>query len=599
MMRITQQPDRQVTKLKLEGCLAGEWVGELKRCWDEVQRTTHSKMILIDLAEVTFIDAAGRRLLAEMVRAGVTPTATNVMTKEVIREITCTAAIKYLEGSAASSDQTDRQIKEQIREGGGTMLSRNQKGKAGMKFLVGLAVAITLTLQGVKVQAQSAVPAISVLPNNQAQAVTDGSDQTGQGSNVTALSLQQAIQFAIDNNLNTKLASERRNEALGVKLQALASLLPNVSASASQASNTVNLAAQGLTPKIFPVPTTFIGPFNSFDARFQFAQSLFNLSSIRNFQAAKAGTQLASLQEKLAREQVASLASLAYLNALRSQREVETAQANLDLAKSLLTLANNQKTAGIATGVDVTRAETRQADQEVRLAQAQTTAQTAILNLLRVAGLPLNSRPILTDPLRFDAQAAPVVEVALQTARQDRVEIAIAEQEVKQLDYERKAAQSELYPSVDFFANYGSSGVLVNELALPTRSVGVRLNVPIFNGGATYGRIKSAKSRETQGELRLNDTRQQIEQDVRNTLQTQATAAKQVASAEQQVKLAERELEQSRDRFSAGVGDNIEVLNAQTALENARNAQVAALTAYNSARINLAAALGRAEEFRW
>ena len=141
--------------------------------------------------------------------------------------------------------------------------------------------------------------------------------------------------------------------------------------------------------------------------------------------------------------------------------------------------------------------------------------------------------------------------------------------------------------------------MLPNELALPTRSVGVRMNVPIFNGGATYGRIKSAKSRETQSELRLNDTRQQVEQDVRNTLQTLATAAKQVASAEQQVKLAERELEQSRDRFSAGVGDNIEVLNAQTALENARNAQVAALTAYNSARINLAAALGRAEEFRW
>jgi outer membrane protein len=58
-------------------------------------------------------------------------------------------------------------------------------------------------------------------------------------------------------------------------------------------------------------------------------------------------------------------------------------------------------------------------------------------------------------------------------------------------------------------------------------------------------------------------------------------------------------LEQSRDRFSAGVGDNIEVLNAQTALENARNAQVSALTAYNTARINLAAALGRAETFRW
>lgn len=422
--------------------------------------------------------------------------------------------------------------------------------------------------------------------------------QTG-ANEVTSLSLQQAIQLAIENNLNSKLAGERRNEALGTKLQALAALLPNVSASASEANTTVNLAAQGLTPNLFPIPSTFIGPFSTFDARFQFAQSVFNLSSIRNFQAAKAGIQIASLQEKLAHEQVASLASLAYLEALRSQRNVETAQANLELAKSLLTLANNQKTAGIATGVDVTRADTRVADQEVRLAQAQTAAETALLNLLRVAGLPLNSHPVLTDPLRFDAQVPPVAEVALQTATQDRVEIAIAEQEVKQLDYERKSARAELYPSVDFVANYGSSGIQANNLALPTRSVGVRLNVPIFNGGATYGRIKSAQSRQTQGELRLTDTRQQVEQDVRNTLQTISTATKQVTAAEKQVTLAERELEQSRDRFSAGVGDNIEVLNAQTALENARNAQVTALAAYNTARINLAAALGRAETFRW
>src|SRR5262249_57048052 len=164
---------------------------------------------------------------------------------------------------------------------------------------------------------------------------------------------------------------------------------------------------------------------------------------------------------------------------------VGTAQANLNLAKSLLTLANNQKNAGIGTGVDVTRAETRVADQETRLAQAETAEQTAMLNLLRVAGLPLDSRPELTDSLEFDAQPALVVEVALQTAAQDRVEIAIAEQEVKRLGYERKAAQGELYPSVEFFANYGSSGAQMNELALPTHNVGVRLNIPIFNGGGS------------------------------------------------------------------------------------------------------------------
>jgi outer membrane protein TolC len=55
----------------------------------------------------------------------------------------------------------------------------------------------------------------------------------------------------------------------------------------------------------------------------------------------------------------------------------------------------------------------------------------------------------------------------------------------------------------------------------------------------------------------------------------------------------------SRDRFRAGVADNLEVVNAQTSLANARDAQITALALYNAARLNLAAALGRAESFRW
>src|SRR5215475_14698029 len=332
--------------------------------------------------------------------------------------------------------------------------------RSAAELLIGMVVAAFMAFQGVNAQAQSAESSATTTPINKTQWQTQSAPMPSNSTaDVMALSLQEAIQLSIANNLDTRLASERRNEAAGVKIQALAALMPNVTASASQSSNTVNLASQGLTPKVFPIPTTLVGPFNSFDARFHFAQSVFNLSSIRNFQSAQAGARLADLQEKLAREQVASLASLAYLNALRSQSDVGTAQANLNLAKSLLALANNQKTAGIATGVDVTRAETRVADQETRLAQAETAEQTAMLNLLRVAGLPLDGRPELTDPLEFDAQ----------TAAQDRVEIAIAEQEVKRLAYERKAAQAELYPSVDFVANYGSSGAQMNELALPTR----------------------------------------------------------------------------------------------------------------------------------
>jgi outer membrane protein TolC len=416
------------------------------------------------------------------------------------------------------------------------------------------------------------------------------------------LTIQDAIQLSLRNNLSTLLAAERQVEARGQQTQARASLMPNLSATISQTNRTENLAALGLDSSAFPAGIrfpTFIGPFNVFDARLNLAQSLFDLNAIRQYQASKAAVKVADFQVQLAREQISASAALSYLNAIRSERSVQAAQANLDLAQALLTLAQNQRAAGIATGVDVTRAQTRVAQEQVRVAQAQTQANQTRLQLLRVAGLPLDATPTLTDPLRFVSDSVPSEQTAVSTAEQRRPEILIAQEQVRVSELETSAARAEHLPSVDLLADYGSSGITPTNSNFPTREIGVRVNVPVFNGGLTTGRIRAAESRRRQAQLQLTDVRKQVEQDVRDALLTLGTSAEQVRAADQSFTLAERELQMSRDRFSAGVGDNIEVINAQTALANARDAQVEALTQYNAARINLSAALGRAEEFRW
>ena len=143
------------------------------------------------------------------------------------------------------------------------------------------------------------------------------------------------------------------------------------------------------------------------------------------------------------------------------------------------------------------------------------------------------------------------------------------------------------------------SGITPTNTDLPTRRAAIQLNVPIFNGGLTRGRLTVATSRERQAELELGSVRGQVEEDVRLALVTLRTAVAQVHAADESVRLAQRELEMAQDRFRAGVSDNLEVVNAQTALANARDAQVNALAQYNAARLNLAASVGRAEAFRW
>jgi len=415
-----------------------------------------------------------------------------------------------------------------------------------------------------------------------------------------ALSYEQAVRLAIANNLATLRAHERRNEARGQQEQARAPLLPNVSGVAYQASLTMNLVALGFQPGTFPgISKTFLGPFKNFDARLLLRQSVFDLSAIRNYQAGKAGVRVAELSEALAREEVASRTGLSYLEALRADRAVVAAQANVELAQALLQLARDQRNAGVATGVDVIRAQTRLAEQQTGLAQAQTDSEQARLNLQRLIGLPLGGALTLTDQLRFVEDPLPTVETAVSQAAQDRREIQVAEEENRVTQLELQSARAEHLPSLEVVGDYGSSGITPGSFDLPTRRVAVQLNVPIFNGGLTQGRVTAAASRQRQTELSLANVRGQVEEDVRLALTTLRTAAVQVRAAEESVTLAQRELEMARDRFRAGVADNLEVITAQTSLANARVSQVTALAQHNAARLNLAAALGRAETFRW
>src|SRR6185503_21388086 len=229
------------------------------------------------------------------------------------------------------------------------------------------------------------------------------------------------------------------------------------------------MVALGFQPGTFPgFNTTFLGPFKNFDARLFLRQSVFDLSAIRNYQAGKAGVRVAELNEALAREQVASRTGLLYLEALRAERAVVAAQANVDLAQALLQLAQDQRNAGVATGVDVTRAQTRLAEQQVGLAQAQTESEQARLNLQRLIGLPLGSVMTLTDQLRFVEDPLPSVDTAVAQAAHDRREIQVAEEENRASQLELQSARAEHLPSLEVLSDYGSSGITPGSFALPT-----------------------------------------------------------------------------------------------------------------------------------
>jgi len=413
------------------------------------------------------------------------------------------------------------------------------------------------------------------------------------------LTLARAIDQALTNNLQAKLAVERIVESRAQRGIGLSALLPNVSGAAYQMNLTANLAAQGLTSSTFPGLPAFIGPFNRFDARFEAVQSLFNLASIRRYQASRYGVQLVEQQRWLVEQQVSTATALAYIAVLEAGQSVAAAEANVQLARRLDELAVNQRNAGIATGLDVARAETRLASQQVQLAQAKTNLDTARLNLLRVTGAPLGGPLLLADAMRFEPQPPPESAEAIRQALDGRLELRVASEQLRIARAERQAAIGGWAPTVAAFGDYGSSGLKPNDVNLPTRSVGIRIDVPIFDGGRTRSEVQAATSRLHQAELQLADLRAAVEKDVRQALDNLATREEQMRAAQKNLDLAQRELSLAQDRFQNGVADNIEVTSAQTALENARQLAVSSLAQFNIARLNLFSALGRAGDFNF
>jgi outer membrane protein len=415
----------------------------------------------------------------------------------------------------------------------------------------------------------------------------------------TSLSLSTAMDLAVKNNLQTLLAGQRIVESEGTRGILRSTLLPNIAASTYQANMTANLAALGLPVQDMQGFPVFVGPYNRFDARISIVQSVFDLSSIRRYQAGKMGVELAEEENRLAFQQVTAASIISYLAVLEAEQSLSAAQADNQLAERLLALATSQKDAGVATGVDVARAETRAANQRVQLAQARASLDTARLNLLRVIGLPLLTDLVLEDRMHFEPGNIIDSNQAIARALSDRPEIKMADHQVRIAELQANASKAEWLPKVHAFGDYGSSGLTPNEINLPTRSVGIQLNLPIFDGGRIRSEAKVVSSRLRQAEMQRDDLHAAIAKEVRQAIVVMKTREEQVQSSIKAEALANRELELAQDRFQNGVGDNIEVIHAQTALEDARQTYISSLAQFNIARLKLAVATGHPEDFRF
>lgn len=411
------------------------------------------------------------------------------------------------------------------------------------------------------------------------------------------LSLKRAVELAVspEGNTSIQLSAEVLKQARERSLEARAALLPDVESSVTYQNRTTNLAALGVNIAV-PIPgfqfPQFVGPFSTLDARVTGTESVFDFGSIRRFQASKVGVSAARKEVESTGEQVAALVARAYLAALKSDANVETARANVTLAEAVQAQAENQKKAGTGTGIEITRARVQLANDRQNLLVAQNARRSAHLRLLRAVGLRLDTELELTDRMAYVPVDAVTLEQAKARALEARPDYQAQQEREANARLSASATKMERLPSVAAFGDYGSIGSGLDR-ALPTRTVGLQVRVPIFDGGRRDARRAESASQYRAEKVRTNDLKEQIELDVRLALDALQSAEEQVKVAREGLSLAENELAQARRRYDAGVANSIEVTDAQTRLERARDNQTAALYGYNVAKIDLAQSMGR------
>lgn len=445
--------------------------------------------------------------------------------------------------------------------------------------VIGLAVCVASVSWGQSsVQFQGSVPAGTLSPTP------------------IELTLDGAIQRGLQTNLGLLSRDTTSQSVRAERVRALSALLPQVTGSYGQTEQQTDLATLGFTTVhgLSGIPTV-VGPFHYITAQASVSAKVFDWNLHKNLSAARANEESARLSVQDARDLVVQGVTNAYLQIIPDAALVESIQAQVNTAQAIYTRAVDQKKAGTTAGIDVLRAQVELKTQQQRLLAAQNQFDKDKLSLARAIGLPPGQAFNVSDKVPFAPLAGLTQDEALKTALGQRPDYQSAQKSVEAARETVKAAQAEWYPTVDLNGFYGDAGVALDSSHGVFAITGA-VNFNIFNGGRIRADVEQARANLKQRSDELADLGGQIDFQVRAAFLDIHTASDQMAVARDNLDLANQTLAQARDRFTAGVADTIEVVQAQESVAAANDSVIAALFAHNVAKAGLARALGLAEQ---
>ena len=407
------------------------------------------------------------------------------------------------------------------------------------------------------------------------------------------LTLQDAIQKALQANLSVLAAGTKVEEAEGTRMRRLsAALLPRVNAQTYANYQNHDLQAQGLSFSGLPIPK-MVGPLSNYDFRVYAQQNVVDLASYRGFKASERALDAGKMDYRDARDLIVRAIAALYLNAQSAEARVDAAQSRVTDSSTLYKLAKDKHDAGTATGVDVLRAQVQLDNDRQALLIADNQRKHSLLELARNLGMNPATPLELAEPLNYRVLNPLEVETLAPAALLARADYLSLDSQRAGLVEQQRASRARFYPKLSVNGNFGEIG----------RSIGSVQRTGLLQGQIDFtlfdrdrnGEAQELASRVKRIDDQIADLRRGIDEDIRDALLNLDSATEQVAVANEGQELARRELQLAQDRSQAGTANNVEVVTAQDELARAEENYILAVSSHADAKFALARALGDTE----
>lgn len=400
-------------------------------------------------------------------------------------------------------------------------------------------------------------------------------------ADIVDLNLDETVQRALENNRTIKRSIASRESAYWALRQARRRSGPTVSwNTVANAVGGKSYADDTYNHRLFSNTATISYP-------------VYDGNALKEGRvAARYGLNSADMALENSLQTIRQTATNYYYNVLRCRNQIEVDADNVRTLTEHLNNVNAQFKAGTVAKADVLASQVRLANAQQSLVTAQNDYDVAVATLSNYLLLPADTIIRAQDQLTYQPYNLTLANCTA-FALENRPDVAAADYEVKQAESGVRSAKAGYRPTVNASASKGLTGKSpFRDNITDSWTAGISANWDIFDNGVTAARVESAKASLASAEENAAEIRERVQLEVQSAFLTLHAAEKNISTTQVAIASAEEDFKIAQVRYAAGVGTNLDVMDASDKLTQAKNNYYTALYTYNTARASLNKAMG-------